>query len=220
MQVAFPIFPGVTVLDAVGPYEVLQRVPDVDPVFVGAAKGEVRSDFGALGIVVDKEFGDVSRPDVVVVPGGLKADVLAPSNDPLVEWLLEVHPTTRWTTSVCTGALLLGKAGLLDGLAATTHWAAKRDLLEFGAVWTSERVVVDEDHRIITAAGVSSGLDMALWLLADLFGNLDAQAAQLMVEYDPKPPFNAGNPTDAGEQVKTRAGDLLDELIAEAAQKR
>lgn len=221
MQVAIPIFPRLTALDAIGPYEVLQRVPDVDPVFVGAAYGPVRSDFGALGIVVDATFDDVPAPDVVVVPGGLEDDVLADSNDPLVAWLKRVHPTTRWTTSVCTGALLLASAGLLRGLKATTHWASRATLRRFPEVHvTSERVVVEKDDRIITAAGVSSGIDMALWLLADLYGDRDAQAAQLMVEYYPHPPFPAGHPGWPGEDtiddtIRNRAGALLKKLMTE-----
>lgn len=204
IDIAIPLFPQVTALDAVGPYEVLQRLPDATVTFVGAQTGEIRTDNGFLGMTVDATFDDVRSPDVVVVPGGVGTRALLEPGTPILGWLESVHATTRYTTSVCTGSLVLAAAGLLDGLAATTHWASY-DLLEtYGAEPTGQRVVENLDRRIITAAGVSSGIDMAL-RLAELLVDADAaRAMQLMIEYDPQPPFDAGNVEAAGDAVMAR----------------
>ncbi len=203
MQVAIPLFPRLTALDGIGPYEVLQRTPDIDVVFVGSERGTVRTENGLLGLCVDAAFDEVPRPDVVVVPGGQGTRAYTEGGD-LVDWVRAVHPTTRYTTSVCSGALVLGAAGLLDGLTATTHWSVLEDLRRYGAVPTTERVVEHLDRRIITAAGVSSGIDMALRLMELLFDDIGAQAAQLMIEYDPQPPFSMGHPDLATDEVMTR----------------
>ena len=204
MQIAVALFPQVTALDAVGPYEVLQRLPDATVTFVGERTGEVRTDNGFLGLTVDATFDDVPAPEVVLVPGGVGTRALLDEGTPILDWLRAVHGQTRFTTSVCTGALVLAAAGLLDGLEATTHWA-NYDLLEqLGAVPTSRRVVEHLDRRIITAAGVSSGIDMAL-RLSELLVDADAaRAMQLMIEYDPQPPFDAGSVDKAGDAVMTR----------------
>lgn len=207
MQVAIPLFPRFTALDAVGPYEVLQRVPDVDVVFVGHRNGEVRSDNGMLGFTCDARFDETPRPDVVVVPGGIGTRVLL-DDTPLLDWLRGAHPHTRFTTSVCTGSLLLAAAGLLDGLSATTHWGAVELLEHLGACYTPQRVVEHLPQRIVTAAGVSSGIDMALRLVELLTDTETAQAAQLMIEYDPQPPFDCGSLAKAGESVRNRAAQL------------
>jgi len=205
MQIAIPLFDRLTVLDAIGPYEVLQRLPGAYVTFVGEAKGEVRSDNGFLGLTVDATFDEVPDPEVVVVPGGVGTRaVVADPDHPLIAWARAVHPTTRFTTSVCTGSLVLAAAGLLDGLSATTHWGAYDALAKLGAIPTEQRVVEHLDQRIITAAGVSSGIDMAL-RLSELLVDADAaRAMQLMVEYDPQPPFDAGSVAKAGEAVMTR----------------
>lgn len=203
MQIAIPLFDRLTVLDGVGPYEVLQRLPEADVVFVGAGLGEVRSDNGFLGLTVDKTFADVPSPDVVVVPGGIGTRDHHKGSS-LVEWVKNVHPGTQFTTSVCTGSEVLGAAGLLDGLSATTHWSAYDTLAEFGASPTGTRVVEHLEQRIITAAGVSSGIDMALRLSELLVDDIAAKAMQLMIEYDPMPPFDAGSLDKAGDEVITR----------------
>lgn len=203
MQVAIPLFPRLTALDGIGPYEVLQRTPDIDVVFVGSERGTVRTENGLLGLCVDAAFDEVPRPDVVVVPGGQGTRAYTEGGD-LVDWVRAVHPTTRYTTSVCSGALVLGAAGLLDGLTATTHWSVLEDLRRYGALPTTQRVVEHLDRRIITAAGVSSGIDMALRLMELLFDDVGAQAAQLMIEYDPQPPFSMGHPDLATDEVMTR----------------
>lgn len=203
LQVAIPLFPRFTALDAIGPYEVLQRTPEIDVVFVGHQRGEVRSENGFLGIVRDATFEDVARPDVIVFPGGVGTRALV-GDERVCEWVGRSHETTRFTTSVCTGSLVLGDAGLLTGLPAATHWAAFDELAATGAIPTSERVVEHLDRRIITAAGVSSGIDMALRLMELLFDTTAAEASQLMIEYDPQPPFDAGALAKVGPEVVER----------------
>lgn len=207
MQVAIPLFPRFTALDAVGPYEVLQRVPGIDVVFIGHRRGEVRSDNGMLGMSCDARFGDLPRPDVVVVPGGIGTRALLDDSE-LLNWVRTAHAHTKFTTSVCTGSLLLAAAGLLDGLTATTHWGAADGLEDLGARYVEQRVVEHLPERIVTAAGVSSGIDMALRLVELLVDRETAQAAQLMIEYDPQPPFDCGSLAKAGETVRKRAAQL------------
>ncbi|BBX22040.1 hypothetical protein MTER_14510 [Mycolicibacter terrae] len=207
MQVAIPLFPRFTALDAVGPYEVLQRIPELDVVFVGHRRGEVRSDNGMLGLLCDARLDEVTRPDVVVVPGGIGTRTLLDDAE-LLDWLRSVHDHTRFTTSVCTGSLLLAAAGLLDGLTATTHWGAVELLEHLGARYVEQRVVEHLPRRIVTSAGVSSGIDMALRLVELLVDTETAQAAQLLIEYDPQPPFDSGSLAKAGEAVRDRAAAL------------
>ena len=191
MQVAIALFPRNTALDAIGPYEVLQRIPSIDVVFVGHRRGEVRSDNGMLGLTCDAAFDEVTEPDVLVFPGGIGTRTLVEDAE-VLDWIREVHRHTVFTTSVCTGSLMLGAAGLLTGLTATTHWRATELLESFGAIYTPHRVVEHLPERIVTAAGVSSGIDMALRLVELLVGPDAARASQLMIEYDPQPPFDAG----------------------------
>ncbi len=201
--IAIPLFPRFTALDGIGPYEVLQRLPGYDVVFVGHARGTVRSDNGFLGIEVDATFDEVPHPEIVVFPGGVGTRPLV-HDEQVLDWVRTAHETTTFTTSVCTGSLVLAAAGLLDGLTATTHWSALEQLRALGAVPTDERVVEHLDRRIITAAGVSSGIDMALRLAALLVDETAARACQLMIEYDPQPPFDAGSVAKAGDDVMTR----------------
>ena len=189
MQVAIPLFDRMTALDAVGPYEVLSRPPGWEVVFVAAEPGPKRTDNHVLALTADRPLSDVPRPDILCVPGGL--GTRDPGHEALVEWIRSVHEHTRWTTSVCTGSLLLGRAGVLDGLRATTHWLALDLLREYGAEPANERVV--EQGKVITAAGVSAGIDMALRLLQIELGDEMAQAVQLSIEYDPQPPVDAGS---------------------------
>jgi putative intracellular protease/amidase len=206
--VAIPLFPRFTALDAVGPYEVLQRIPSVDGVFVGHRRGEVRTENGLLGMTCDARFDEVDAPDVVVCPGGIGTRQLI-HDETIRGWLQAVHADTVFTTSVCTGALLLAAAGLLDGLTATTHWRAADLLNELGARYVGERVVEHLPERIITAAGVSSGVDMALRLVELLVDRPAAQAAQLLIEYDPQPPFDSGSLGKADAETVARAEDYL-----------
>ena len=201
--IAIPLFPRFTALDGIGPYEVLQRIPGFDITFVGHRRGIVRSENGFLGIEVDATFGEVPRPDVVVFPGGIGTRPLE-RDEEVLDWVRRAHETTTFTTSVCTGSLVLAAAGLLDGLTATTHWSAMDILAKHGATPVGERVVEHLDRRIITAAGVSSGIDMALRLVELLVDRTAAEASQLMIEYDPQPPFDAGAVHKAGDDVMTR----------------
>lgn len=206
MQVAIALFPRNTALDAIGPYEVLQRVPSIDIVWVGKERGEVRSDNGMLGLICDATFEEVTDPDVLVFPGGIGTRTLI-QDDEVLDWVRRVHLQTRFTTSVCTGSLVLAAAGLLDGLTAATHWRATELLESLGAIYTPQRVVEHLPQRIITAAGVSSGIDMALRLVELLVDREAAQAAQLMIEYDPQPPFDCGDLAKTSQVVRDRAAE-------------
>lgn len=205
MRIAIPLFDKLTALDGIGPYEVLQRLPGATVTFVGERAGAtVRTDNGFLGLVVDATYTDLSDPDVIVVPGGIGTRAML-TDHPILPWLRTAHQTTRFTTSVCTGSLVLAAAGLLDGLTAATHWMAYDALRGLGAEPTGQRVVEHLDRRIITAAGVSSGIDMALRLAELLVDDVAAKAMQLMIEYDPQPPFDAGSLEKAGDEVLARA---------------
>jgi transcriptional regulator GlxA family with amidase domain len=194
MKIAILVFDGITALDAVGPYEVLRSVPGWEIQFVGKQQGEVRTDSGALGLSADHAIADVGGADVVLVPGGQGNRALM-EDDEVLDWLRRLDEGTKWTTSVCTGSLVLGAAGLLDGKRATCHWAFLDDLREHGAEPIQGRYV--EDGKVLTAAGVSAGIDMALHLVGQEAGPELAQAVQLGIEYDPQPPFDAGSPDKA-----------------------
>jgi transcriptional regulator GlxA family with amidase domain len=194
MQIAILIYDKLTALDAVGPYEVLRSVPGWEVKFVGLRKGEVRTDSGALGLNADFSIEEVSEADIVLVPGGEGNRALL-SDDAVLSWLRQVDAGSSWTTSVCTGSLVLAAAGLLDGKRATSHWLYLEQLRELGADAIGGRIV--EDGKMLTAAGVSAGIDMALHLVAREAGPEVAQAVQLGIEYDPQPPFDAGSPSKA-----------------------
>jgi transcriptional regulator GlxA family with amidase domain len=193
-KVSILIFDGLTALDAVGPYEVLRSVPGWEVEFVGKERGEVRTDSGRLGLSVDAPIGERPDADILLVPGGQGQRALH-GDEEVLEWLRGVDRGSRRTTSVCTGALLLGAAGLLEGRRATTYWAAIDELRDFGAEPVTERWV--EDGKYLTAAGVSAGIDMALHLVAEEVAPVVAQAVQLGIEYDPAPPFDSGSPAKA-----------------------
>jgi transcriptional regulator GlxA family with amidase domain len=197
VQIAIPLFDRLTALDAIGPYEVLSRLPGAEVVFVAAQPGLKRTDTGALALTAERGLSEVPQPDIVVVPGG--RGTRDQPHDELIAWIQRAHQSSRWTTSVCTGALLLGAAGILEGLRATTHWLFFDQLRAFGAEPTLERVV--EQGKVVTAAGVSSGIDMALRLAQLIAGDDVAQAVQLSIEYDPQPPLDAGSPAKAPEPI-------------------
>src|SRR5215210_5377483 len=216
MQIAIPLFDRFTALDAVGPYEVLSRLPDARVDFVAAAPGVYRTDTRMLALSVERSYDDVPAPDVLVFPGGVGTRPLT-RDEPTLEWVRRVHEQSRYTTSVCTGALVLAAAGLLDGLEATTHWMARETLAGLGARPVEQRVV--EQGKLITAAGVSAGIDMALVLAERLAGAEVAQAIQLGIEYDPQPPFDAGSPAKAPAEIVevVRAVERAEEEAAAAA---
>lgn len=198
MQIAILLYDGVTALDAVGPYDVLKLIPGADVRLVATEAGEVATD-GPLGLVAGQTLDEVPRPDVVVVPGGPGA-AAARGDERIVRWLHSVHEHTRYTTSVCWGSELLGAAGLLDGVPATTHWLVHHELAEHGARAVDERVVVS--GRIITSAGVSAGIDMALALAALTAGDEVAEGIALTLEYAPQPPSaGAGSPRTARPEI-------------------
>ncbi|PRY39638.1 DJ-1/PfpI family protein [Umezawaea tangerina] len=206
MQVAIVLYPGFTSMDVIGPYEVLGRLPDTEVVFVAEHPGLVLNDLGSLTIEVVASLDDVPSPDVVVVGGGPgQLDQMA--DGPLHRWLRKVDRTSKWTTSACTGSLVLAAAGLLEGRRATTHWGGLEHLADFGATPVSERVVIDGHYA--TAAGVSAGIDMALTVAGLLVGDVAAQTVQLIIEYAPEPPYNAGTLDSAPAEVVESAMGLL-----------
>lgn len=198
MDIAIPMYDRFTSLDAIGPYEVLSRLPGANVTWLAHEPGLVRTDNGMLAIEATAAFEDLPEPDVIVVPGGTGTRALL-DDERLLAWLRGAHQTSTWTTSVCTGSLLLGAAGILDGIRATTHWLELDTLAEFGAQPTAERVVFE--GKIVTAAGVSSGIDMGLALAGRIAGDTYAQAIQLLIEYDPQPPYDTGSTAKAGHEL-------------------
>ena len=191
MKIAILIYDGFTALDAIGPYEVLSCLPGAKVHFVSTEPGPKRAHTNFLSVMADYTLNDVSDPEIILVPGGTKGTMVAAEDPRILLWLRKAHETSKWTTSVCTGSLILGAAGILKGLQATTHWYARDFLEKFGAQYLDERVV--RQGKIITAAGVSSGIDMALQLAKEVSGPETAKTIQLIIEYDPKPPFDSGS---------------------------
>jgi putative intracellular protease/amidase len=198
MRIAIPLYDRFTALDAVGPYEVLQRLPGARVTWLAHEPGPVGTDSGQLQIVADATLEDLPDPEIVLVPGGTGTDEFL-DDERLVGWIRRAHETSQWTTSVCTGSLLLGAAGVLDGLDATSHWLDLADLERYGACPTGRRVV--EQGKVITSAGVSAGIDMGLTLAARIAGPEVAQAIQLGLEYDPQPPFDSGSTEKAAPEI-------------------
>ncbi len=198
MQTAILLYDGMTALDAVGPYEVLSRLQGSEVRFVATEPGAKKTENGMLSLVADHSLEDAQSPEILLVPGGFGSRRLL-EDEQVLGWIRKAHETSQWTTSVCTGSLLLGAAGILRGRRATTHWLSLDRMAEFGAEPSSERVV--EQGKVVTAAGVSSGIDMALRLAQRIAGDDVAQAIQLSIEYDPQPPFDAGSPAKAPKHV-------------------
>jgi putative intracellular protease/amidase len=209
MDIAIVLYDRLTALDAIGPYEVLSRLPGARVTFAAAEAGPVRTDNGMLTLLAERALAEIPRPEILLVPGG-PGEVAARAGGPVLEWLREAAATTTWTTSVCTGSLVLAAAGLLERRRATSHWLAMEQLERLGAVPVRERVVFD--GNIVTAAGVSAGIDMALALAERIAGREVAEAIQLGIEYDPQPPFDAGSPDTAPERVVAalRSGSRFD----------
>ena len=213
MQIAALVFDSITPLDIVGPIEVLARMPGAEIVIVGKERGLVRDPRTHWTLTAEAGIAEVTTPDILVVPGGAGVRPLC-ADESILNWVRAVHRTTSWTTSVCTGSLLLAAAGLLKGLTATTHWASKDALEQYGARYVEERVV--QQGKIITSAGVSSGIDMALTLVAMIAGDDTAKGIQLSIEYDPQPPFNCGAPSKAGPLVVDRVRQAMQAAAASA----
>lgn len=205
MDIAILIYDGFTALDAVGPYEVLSCLPKAKIHFVAKEAGLKRTHTKALSLSADYKLADLPNPDIVVIPGGTKGTMVATKDETILDWIKKAHMSSKWTTSVCTGSLILGATGILQGLKATTHWYAKDYLSQFGAEYTNDRVV--QQGKIITAAGVSAGIDMALYLAGEIAGKEMAQVIQLLIEYDPKPPFDSGSLVKADKSIIELARD-------------
>lgn len=209
MDIAILLFDKITALDAVGPYEVLSRLPDARVAFVATERGPKRTENGMLALQADATLADLPTPDILLIPGGFGTRALT-ADEEVLGWIKRAHASSLWTTSVCTGALLLGAAGLLDGLEATTHWMLLDALSEYGATPVPRRIV--QQGKIITSSGVASGIDMALKLAAKVAGPEWAQGIQLGIEYDPEPPFVGGSlrsaPPQIVELVRNRSAEL------------
>lgn len=207
MRIVFFLYEGLTTLDIIGPHDVLSRLPGAEAISVSKDGGAVMADTGALGLTPTHAMSDVDACDILVVPGGLEGTFAAAADEDILEWIRSVTADATWITSVCTGSLILGAAGLLDGKQATTHWAAIEMLAGYGADPVRERVVVD--GNVVTGAGVSAGIDMALTLAATIAGDDTAKALQLGIEYDPHPPFDCGSPDKAPAELIELAGGAL-----------
>lgn len=214
MRIAIGLYDRFTSLDAMGPFQVLSGLPGAEVTFVARQAGPVTDESGFLTVTAQASFDDLPDPDILLVPGGTITGTLVPDH-PIVAWIARAHRTTRWTTSVCTGSLLLAGAGVLDGVDATTHWAMMDELARLGANPVRERVV--RRGKIVTGAGVSAGIDMALTLAAEIEGPDFARALQLMMEYDPQPPFDAGSPEKAGPDVVGRAFSAMAQVLQSMA---
>jgi putative intracellular protease/amidase len=214
-QIAFVAYPGFTALDMIGPYEVLRQLPHADVRFVWHEVGPITADSGVLVIGATHSLAETPSPDVVLVPGGPSTPVHA-RDERLLDWLRQTHRTAGWTTSVCSGSVILAAAGLLKDKRATSHWIALPALKAFGVTPVSDERIVHQDN-IITSAGVSAGLDLALWLAGQLGGESRAKAIQLAIEYDPQPPFDSGHMSKASASTKAAATALLSKDSAKPA---
>ena len=214
MRIAIGLYEAFTSLDVMGPFQVLSGLPNVEVIFVADKAGPVTDESGFLTVEAAASFDEVPKPDILLVGGGIITGTLVPHH-PIVAWIAKAHPTTTWTTSVCTGALLLAGAGVLNGVEATTHWGAFDELARLGAIPVRERVV--RRGKIVTGAGVSAGIDMALTLAAAIAGEDYARTLQLMMEYDPVPPFDAGSPDKAGPETMQRAFAAMMETMQQLA---
>ena len=211
MQIAIVVYPGFTALDFIGPYEVLRNLPDAEVRFVWHEPGPIAADSGVLLIGATHSFDETPSPDILLVPGGMTTMEHA-RDTKLLDWVRQVHDTAAWTASVCSGSVILAAAGLLDGKRATSHWMALPALKTLGATPVSdERIVVAEatSNSIVTSAGVSAGIDLAMWLFGQICGQAKAKAVQLAIEYDPQPPFDSGHMSKASVATKAAAMAML-----------
>jgi transcriptional regulator GlxA family with amidase domain len=200
VQIAIVLYPGLTTLDAIGPYEVLRNISDCELRFVSHKPGPIVTDSGILVLGATHSYEETPAPDIVLVPGSEANTADAMADGSLLQWLIKVHQTSRYTLSVCSGALILAAAGILRGHPATTHWIAQDMLLKFGAEPQRDKRIV-QSGKIVTAAGVSAGIDLALFVVGELCGRQRAEIIQLMLEYDPQPPFQSGHPSKASKKV-------------------
>ena len=216
MQIAIMLYPGFTALDFIGPYESLHYLPDAEVRFVWHEPGPVAADSGVLVVGATHSFDETQIPDLVLVPGGFSTLQHA-RDDKVLEWVRRVHQGTQWTTSVCSGSVILAAAGLLEGKRATSHWAALPMLRTFGVEPVGDERIVDAGGRIVTAAGVSAGIDLGLWLAGRIAGEAKAKAIQLSMEYDPQPPFDSGHMSKASAATKATATAMMGRQLATPA---
>lgn len=216
MQIAIVLYPGFTALDFIGPYEILHRLPDTEVRFVWHEPGPITADSGVLVVGATHSFTETPSPDLILVPGG--PTTVEHARDELVlAWLRQAHQTAEWTTSVCSGSLLLAAAGILDGRRATSHWLVLPALKTFGVTAVGDQRIVDAGDQIVTAAGVSAGIDLAMWLAGQIAGESKAKAIQLGIEYDPQPPFDSGHVSKASAATKAAATALLSKDVMKPA---
>lgn len=206
-QIAIMVYPGYTALDFIGPYDVLRNLPDAEVRFVWHEPGPIEADSGVLLVGATHSFDETPSPDIILIPGGLTSFQHA-RDERVLDWVRRAHETSAWTTSVCSGSVILAAAGLLDGRRATSHWMALPMLKPFGVETVSDERVVHEG-KIVTAAGVSAGIDLGLWLFGQIAGDAKAKAVQLVIEYDPQPPYDSGHMSKASAATKATASTLL-----------
>jgi putative intracellular protease/amidase len=211
MQIAIVLYPGFTALDFIGPYEVLRWLPDAEVRFVWHTPGPITADSGVLVVGATHSFDETPSPDVVLVPGGFSTLEHA-RDEKVLEWVRQVHRSATWTTSVCSGSVILAAAGLLKGKRATSHWSAVPMLKAFGVDPVGDERIVDEGG-IVTCAGVSAGIDLGLWLAGRIGGEDRAKAIQLAIEYDPAPPFDSGHMSKASASTKALATAMLSKKL-------
>lgn len=216
MQIAIMLYPGFTALDFIGPYESLHYLPDAEVRFVWHEPGPVTADSGVLVVGATHSFDETLTPDLVLVPGGFSTLQHA-RDEKVLDWVRRVHQSTQWTTSVCSGSVILAAAGLLEGKRATSHWAALPMLRTFGVEPVGDERIVDAGGRIVTAAGVSAGIDLGLWLAGRIAGEAKAKAIQLSMEYDPQPPFDSGHMSKASAATKATATAMMGRQLATPA---
>lgn len=199
MKIVIYIYNGITMLDAIGPYEVLRNINDAKVLLVAERKGIIKADSGFIHLEANYDIKEIKSADILIIPGSTISFIREMKNTKVLQWIKEIHRTTIWTTSVCSGSLILASTGLLKGLKATSHWKSLNLLKDFGAIPTRERFVVQE--KIITAAGVSSGIDMALYLCDKIVGEKETRAIQLIIEYDPNPIYYSANYLTADKEI-------------------
>ncbi|WP_068273987.1 DJ-1/PfpI family protein [Aldersonia kunmingensis] len=216
MQIAIVVYPGFTALDFIGPYELLRSLPDAEVRFVWHEVGPITADSGVLMVGATHSFDETPSPDIVLVPGGMTTMEHA-RDEKLLDWVKRAHETSTWTTSVCSGSLILAAAGLLEGRRATSHWLVLPMLKPFGVDTVRDQRIVHEG-KIATAAGVSAGIDLALWLFGEICGEAKAKAVQLAIEYDPQPPYDSGHVSKASAATKALATAQLGKESAKQRQ--
>lgn len=206
-QIAILLYPGFTALDFIGPYEVLRNLPDTEIRFVWHEPGPIAADSAVLLIGATHTFAETPAPDLVLIPGGMSTFEHA-RDEVVLDWVRRAHESAAWTASVCSGSLILAAAGVLRGKRATSHWMVVPMLRTFGVTPVSDERIVHQGD-VVTAAGVSAGIDLGLWLAGRLGGDARAQAIQLAIEYDPQPPFDSGHLSKASPATKASATALL-----------